>query len=190
MEHNIAICDENGIVIGKRDEDEAHRLGLWHQSSHVWIYTEKGNVLLQQRALEKRVYPGLWDISAAGHVQKGESPRPTAMRETVEELGLTLNPNRLEPAGIRKVSELLCTVGWSNNEFCHLFFYKMADGESIHIKLNQKEVAAIRFIPLKMFRTEVINKTIASRYVPHGAYYLEIANLIEKHRSKNVSLNL
>lgn len=190
MEHDIAICDENGTVTGGYDEDETHRLGLWHQSSHVWIYTEEGDIMLQQRAWEKRVYPGLWDISAAGHVQKGESPRSAAIRETREELGLTLDLNRLESIGIKKVSELLRTIGWPNNEFCYLFFYKMMGRESAYINTDRKEVAATRFIPLRTFRIEITNKITVSRYVPHGSYYLEIANLMEKHCPKNVSLNL
>lgn len=63
----VDICDENNNLHGiRKTTSEAHRAGLWHRASHVWIYNSKGEILLQLRAKEKLLYPDMWDISAAG----------------------------------------------------------------------------------------------------------------------------
>jgi hypothetical protein len=44
------------------------RAGDWHRAAHVWVFCPSTReLLLQQRALGKDSWPGLWDISAAGH---------------------------------------------------------------------------------------------------------------------------
>lgn len=75
--------------------DDAHKLGLWHRTVHVWIRNEKGELLLQKRALTKDVYPGYWDISCAGHIDAGESPETAALRELSEELGVQKHEDEL-----------------------------------------------------------------------------------------------
>ena len=41
-------------------------------------------------------WPGMWDISAAGHVTEMDGSVDTALRETFEELGVDLTPDCLE----------------------------------------------------------------------------------------------
>jgi 16S rRNA (adenine1518-N6/adenine1519-N6)-dimethyltransferase len=48
-----------------------------------------GEVYVQRRALSKDSQPGLWDTSAAGHVDCGEDWDAAARRELAEELALT-----------------------------------------------------------------------------------------------------
>ena len=67
---------------------QAHQQGLWHRSAHVWIYDRTGNILMQKRAQTKDTFPGLWDISVAGHISAGEPPTEGALRELKEEIGL------------------------------------------------------------------------------------------------------
>lgn len=54
---------------------------------HLCIFNSKGELLIQQRALNKSMFPGVWDLSAGGHVLSGETTKEAAMRETKEELG-------------------------------------------------------------------------------------------------------
>ena len=55
-----------------------------------------GELFLQKRAHTKDVNPGLWDTSAAGHVDFGESYEDSARRELKEELGIDY-PEQFEP---------------------------------------------------------------------------------------------
>jgi len=91
------VVNERDEVIGQRRRDEVHRLGLMHRAVHVLVFNAAGEVFLQKRSMQKDRQPGLWDSSASGHVDAGESYDACAMREVREEIGLVLKdpPERL-----------------------------------------------------------------------------------------------
>ena len=78
-------CDR---VIGQRTRSEIHRLGLIHRAVHALVFNSSGRLFLQQRSLSKDMNPGLWDSSAAGHVDAGENYDDCVVREVREELGI------------------------------------------------------------------------------------------------------
>ena len=57
------VCNEQGEPTGETVSREiAHRDGILHRTSHVWILREKAGkkqVLLQKRSKQKDSYPGL-----------------------------------------------------------------------------------------------------------------------------------
>ena len=73
--------------------------GWFHPTAHVWLYTNNGKALLQKRAAEKDTFPGLWDVSVAGHVHAGETPMEAALREVKEELDMELDSGSLHFLG-------------------------------------------------------------------------------------------
>ncbi|MCZ6723866.1 MAG: NUDIX domain-containing protein, partial [Gammaproteobacteria bacterium] len=50
----------------------------------------QGQLFIQKRSMSKDNQPGLWDSSAAGHVDSGEDYHSCAIRELAEELGVTV----------------------------------------------------------------------------------------------------
>lgn len=88
-EHEL-ICHVDGQdrLIGPCRRGDAHRQGLCHRSVHILVFNRLGAVFLQKRSPHKDVNPGLWDTSAAGHVDYGESYEASALRELNEELGI------------------------------------------------------------------------------------------------------
>jgi isopentenyldiphosphate isomerase len=88
--------DENDQIVGPCLRGDAHRLGLRHRSVHILVFNPEGELFLQKRSNTKDINPGLWDTSAAGHVDFGESYDDSARRELAEELGINsdapLNP--------------------------------------------------------------------------------------------------
>lgn len=89
--------EENKPLFGvQKMKSEAHRKGLWHRASHVWIYNSKGEILLQLRAKNKEFWPNMWDISVAGHIGSGEDQLSATVRETEEEVGLRIMPDDLD----------------------------------------------------------------------------------------------
>lgn len=61
-----------------------------------------GRLLLQQCLPQKR-YTGRWEFPG-GKVEVAETPRFALVREVMEELGIELNPDALEPAGFAEAS--------------------------------------------------------------------------------------
>ena len=97
------VCDEGGRPTGERiSREEAHRLGVRHRTAHVWILRKTGQgteVLLQKRSEKKDSYPGCYDTSSAGHIEAGDEPLPSALRELSEELGIRAEEKDLRPIG-------------------------------------------------------------------------------------------
>ena len=102
----LDIVDENGDPTGETVEREtAHRLGIRHRTSHVWILRKRGGgtqVLLQQRSRNKDSYPGCYDISSAGHIPAGQGFVESALRELKEELGVDASAEELVCCGCRR----------------------------------------------------------------------------------------
>lgn len=91
----LDVLDEDGRVIGQAPRDDVHAQGLLHRCVHVFVFTPRGELWLQQRALDRHLWPGLWTSSASGHVDAGEREEQAAAREAREELGLDLQPRRV-----------------------------------------------------------------------------------------------
>lgn len=108
------VVDEQNRVIGKAPRSDVHRLKLRHRAVHVLVSNRRGELFLQQRALWKDDFPGVWDSSSSGHVSAGDAMDETALREVAEELGVGLE---VPP---RRIFELDATeaTGW---EFCGVY---------------------------------------------------------------------
>ena len=50
---NVILVDEHDIEIGYMEKMEAHIEGKLHRAFSVFIFNQKGEMLLQQRALKK-----------------------------------------------------------------------------------------------------------------------------------------
>lgn len=83
------VINENDEVVGEATRGQVHKNpNLIHRVTHVWVLNDKGEILIQQRSLTKDKFPGKWDISCNGHIQKGYDPKTTAERELQEELSI------------------------------------------------------------------------------------------------------
>jgi isopentenyldiphosphate isomerase len=99
----IDVLTEEGKPIGQSvPRSEVHAKGLWHQAVHVWIINSKGEILIQKRSAIKESSPGLWDISAAGHMSAGESVLEAVHKEISEELGIKISSDDLIEIGVVK----------------------------------------------------------------------------------------
>lgn len=80
------VVDEQDRVTGQLTRREVHRRKLRHRAVHLLVVNRAGRVFLHQRSMQKDLFPGVWDSSAAGHVGAGEDYDGTAVRELAEEL--------------------------------------------------------------------------------------------------------
>jgi isopentenyldiphosphate isomerase len=77
-------------VIGSVRRGAAHRNPrLIHRSVQVVVFTSDGRLLLQRRAPTKDLFPGYLCAAASGHVMAGAGYEQTALRELLEEVGVT-----------------------------------------------------------------------------------------------------
>lgn len=86
----LSVVDENDCIIDSRPRHEIHAQGLRHRAVHILVFNDNEQLFLQKRSMKKDLNKGLWDTSAAGHVDNGESYHPCALREAKEELGINI----------------------------------------------------------------------------------------------------
>lgn len=82
------VVDEEDQVVGQETRDRVHRQDLLHRAVHIFVFNKRKELFLQKRSRLKDRHPGVWDSSAAGHLNAGEGYLETAIRELEEELGV------------------------------------------------------------------------------------------------------
>jgi len=179
MDEQVDILDEQGKPTGESClKSEAHRKGLLHPTVHIWLYTQDGLVLIQQRGKHKDTHPLLWDVSVAGHVSSGEEISTAAVREVQEEVGLSITKNDLEPIGTFKAVHKIAD-DFIDAELHHIFLCKLAVPLGSLTK-QDSEVEALELIPLFKFAEETWGLANTAKYVPHGpTYYKTIVKAIK-----------
>ena len=87
----IVYVDDTGTPIGTSPKLAAHDGDTkLHSAFSVFLFNDKGELLLQQRALTKKTWPGVWSNSCCGHVMLHETVEHAARRRLKYELGLTV----------------------------------------------------------------------------------------------------
>ena len=84
----LEVVDNDDRVVSTEFRGVIHERGLMHRSAQVLLFNSEGELFLQKRSMNKDEFPGLWDSSAAGHLDPGESYHRCALRELREELGI------------------------------------------------------------------------------------------------------
>lgn len=185
MAEMIDIFDGNHRLIGSFERKAAHVQGLWHQTFHCWI-TWKDTVILQLRAPTKANYPNMLDISAAGHLEAGETPLD-GVREIEEELGIRVAPERLRYLGI-KHDVMDEANGVRNREFAHVYLLESAD-DMHSMRLAPDEVSGlvqIRIVDMlalfsgKVDSVQVDFRTVASTQEEAGKRSISRDDLIPR----------
>lgn len=150
------VLDRNGLYTGAiASREDCHAQGLWHKAVVVFILSpDNKNVLLQKRSSTKKLWPGLWDVTAGGHVLSGELNYQAAPRETAEELGIELAKTDLEFIG-SAISENI--IGDVTNRHFNEYYVTHLDLDPQTLKLQPEEVADIRWFSVEELRERINN---------------------------------
>ncbi|MFG6687803.1 NUDIX domain-containing protein [Mariniflexile sp. HNIBRBA6329] len=181
MDEYIDIVDKHGNPTGTSElKSVIHQKGYYHHTTHVWFYTKNGDVLLSQRSAKKSICPLMWDVSVAGHIDAGETAKQAAIRETSEEIGLSISENDLQPIGIFE-----CFQSYENgivdNEFHNTFIAELKVPLST-LKVQEEEVEALKLVSFHELAYLIKNAGIGNHFVPSNkAYYEVIYKNILKH---------
>ena len=177
MDELIDILTPDGKPTGKTAlKSEAHKNGWFHATVHIWLFTKDKKILLQKRAITKKVFPGLWDISVAGHIAAGEDIITAAKREVFEELNLKINDKDLIKICTR-IHQVKHKNGIKDNEHHHVFIAELKVPVEKLI-LQKEEVAGIKLFDLTVLKsTKNLENVLLPRF--HEYYcmvYKEIIN--------------
>ena len=178
MDEYIELLDNDNKPNGKRIlKSEAHKKGLFHATVHIWFFTKDKKVLIQKRHKTKNTFPNLWDVSVAGHISYKEKPILAALRETEEEIGLSITENQLKYIGT-STHKNIHSANLIDNELHHIYICEFNKTLS-ELKIQDDEVAEVLLLSINDLKLELQIKN--NNYVPHGSdYYNRIFDTIEK----------
>lgn len=114
---NVILVDENDNPVGEAEKMQAHLDGTLHRAFSVFIFNRKGEMLLQQRALNKYHSGGLWTNACCSHPEPGEETATAAKRRLQEEMGFTVPVEKL----FDFVYKASFDNGLTEYEFDHVF---------------------------------------------------------------------
>lgn len=162
-----------------------HKDGDYHRSVHVWIYSESTQeLLLQRRADCKDSWPGLWDISSAGHISAGDSSLITARRELHEELGINLPKDAFELIFVFLQECVLSGGMFINNEYNDVYLVTtLSPIPQEAFILQESEVSSVKYIFWRDYKNLLANGN--EEYVPydvHGQYNLLFDVLEQRYK--------
>ncbi len=148
MAERLLIVDENDKIVGTETKEKCHeRKGILHRAFTVFLFNDKGQLLIQKRSKLKKLWPGYWENSCSSHPLKGESYVRAGERRLKEELRISC---RLKFLDKFQYQAFYKNVG-SENEICAILIGKY-NGK---IKPNPKEVAAWKWIGLEELEKEI-----------------------------------
>lgn len=180
----IDVANEDGSLSGVvQERNVVHKLGTLHRTVHMWILRKNDksgyDVLLQKRSMEKDSNPGCYDISAAGHIERGGSVIEAAIRETYEEIGLETTTEDFEFVGVHHGFYHGNFHGkpFNDNELMHVFICNK-DVDENDLTLQESEVESIFWMDFDECR-----KMIREEYMKHCIYEEEF-DLVANHLSK------
>jgi len=153
------LYDENRAPLGRTGERSAPRApGEYRMVVHVCLFDSRGRLLIQQRTLEKHIWPGLWDVSVGGGVDAGETSRQGAEREFREELGFPLDLGGLRPS---------VTVNFDGG--FDDFYILTKDLALDSLTLQKEEVQAVRWAAPE----EILSMVDAGTFIPYPKSFLQ-----------------
>jgi len=182
MDELIDILTPEGKSTGKTAlKSEAHKNGWFHATAHIWFFTSNKKILLQKRALTKKVFPGIWDISVAGHIGAGEEVLEGAKREVFEEIGLILENKDFIKIGTR-IHQVNHENGIQDNEHHHVFIAELKTPIS-KLTMQPEEVAGLELWDLKVLKeTKNLENVLLPRF---HEYYVTVYNKIISYLKEN-----
>ena len=180
MVEYIDIVTKSGKPTGKSAiKTEIHKKGWYHNTVHIWLYTSKGEILLQQRAASKAICPLLWDVSVAGHIDAGETIESGAIREIKEEIGLKIQEDYLEKIGVFPCFQTYPN-GIIDNEFHHTFIAQL-NVDLSKLTPQKEEVEALKLVSISKFKDLLDNSDKNGHFVSSNYdYYIKVLEAITK----------
>jgi len=140
------------------------------------LFNEKGELLLQQRGSDKRLWPGFWSNSCCSHPRRGESLAVATSRRLSDELNISAELEHV----YHFCYQAEFSEAGSENELCHVFLGRV-DGE---VNPNDSEIENVRFISLSDLNREFRDQpqhftpwfaeewnTLQEKYAPRLARY-------------------
>ncbi len=146
-QERVILVDEADRHAGTEEKIAAHRNAALHRAFSVFVFNQRGELMLQQRAAAKYHSRRLWSNTCCGHPRPGEGVETAAHRRLREEMGFDCPLT----AAIRFAYQAELEDGMFENEIDHVLLGTFNEDPCP----NPDEVAAWRWTDMKTLVAEM-----------------------------------
>lgn len=144
----LILVDGDDRELGYLPKAEAHRgAGRLHRAFSLFVFNQAGELLLQQRAAAKRLWPYYWSNSCCSHPRRGEPLDVAVERRLEQELGLRCDLHYL----FKFQYQAQYDADGAEHEVCSVFVGRSHDRP----RINANEIKAIRYIGVDALDAEL-----------------------------------
>ena len=144
----LILVDAGDNELGFLSKEECHDGdGILHRAFSLFVFNTNGELLLQKRSAEKRLWPLFWSNSCCSHPRKGESMQVAMRRRLREELSIEAS---LEFIYKFSYQAQFGDLG-SENELCSVYLGKTGQAFSA----NTHEIADARYVSRETLQAEL-----------------------------------
>jgi isopentenyl-diphosphate delta-isomerase len=146
----LILVDENDIEVGHLHKDKCHDDGgLLHRAFSLFIFNEQGEVLIQRRSAQKRLWPLYWANTCCSHPRHGEEMDEAVRRRLYQELGM-----RTDPVFLYKfIYHAHYEDQGAEHEFCWVYIGKSSDP----VRANPNEISEWKYVAPSQLGEELDN---------------------------------
>lgn len=178
QEPQVILVNDSDTAIGQMGKLQAHLEGHLHRAFSVLLFNDKGEILLQKRALTKYHSPGLWTNTCCSHPAPDETLLAAVHRRLWEELYLKSDVTHIGEFKYRTLLE----GGMIEHEYDHVFV-GIFTGELP--PLNLEEVDALKWESWDFVCSDIFIKEEKYTY-----WFKEIVEKIKEKINKYLHENL
>ena len=147
MEENVILVDVLDNQLGLMPKMEAHEKAVLHRAFSVFIFNDKGELMLQQRAAHKYHSPLLWTNTCCSHQRDGESNIEAGKRRLIEEMGFKTN--------LKEIFSFVYKAPFDNGLTEHELDHVMIGNFNGIPKINPDEVASFKWMTLEAVKKDI-----------------------------------
>ncbi|UCE93128.1 MAG: isopentenyl-diphosphate Delta-isomerase [Flavobacteriaceae bacterium] len=147
MEEKVILVSENDEQLGLMGKMEAHQKGILHRAFSVFIFNKNGDLLLQQRALDKYHSPGLWTNTCCSHQRDGETNLQAGRRRLEEEMGFSCE--------LKEMFSFVYKAPFDNGLTEHELDHVMLGYYDEDPVINPEEVGSFKWMPLEKVKNDM-----------------------------------
>ena len=149
-EEQVILVNEKDEQIGLMPKMEAHEKALLHRAFSVFVFNDKNELMLQQRAAEKYHSPLLWANTCCSHQRDGEPNLAAGKRRLQEEMGFVCE--------LEEKTSFIYKAPFDNGLTEHELDHIMVGFYNNDPIINKDEVESFKWMSLEAVKNDMVKQ--------------------------------
>jgi isopentenyl-diphosphate delta-isomerase len=149
-EELVILVNENDEQIGLMPKIEAHEKAVLHRAFSVFVFNDKNQLMLQQRAANKYHSPLLWTNTCCSHQRDGELNIEAGVRRLNEEMGFVCD--------LEEKTSFIYKAPFDNGLTEHELDHIMVGYYNNDPKINREEVESFKYMTVEEVKDDMVLK--------------------------------